>query len=75
MTRQEKEKLHSEKCHIEMIGAKLPQGAENRYIVSMSLTNGELLALKNALSSYRSAVGGDLDAYLTNAGQRAGIQL
>lgn len=75
MTKVEKQKLHSEKCSMEVVDCQLGRGLESRYLVAMSLTAGELIALKNALVSHQTAVGSDLDAYLTNAAYRAGIQL
>jgi len=53
----------------------LGKGATDRYVVSMSLTAGELMALNNALSEHATPVGEDVMAYLRNAAYRAGIQL
>ena len=46
-----------------------------RYIVLMSLTAGELLALKNALNSNPTMVGADVRDYVNNALEVAKIDL
>lgn len=75
MTKKEKAKLHSDKCQVEAVDAQLGRGLEVRYIVGMSLTTGELLALKNSFIESRTPVSEDLLAFLRNACERAGITL
>jgi hypothetical protein len=75
MTRAEKQRLHSEKCTLEVMNTQLGKGPTDRYVVSMSLTAGEFMALNNALSAHSTPVGEDVMAYLRNAAYRAGIQL
>lgn len=75
--------IHSQKCEIKKVEANLGRGPETRYLVSMSLTEGELSALDNCLSdnpflppdhkSYLSPVARDVGAYVKNARERAGI--
>ena len=77
MTKKEKQQLHTNKCQIEAIDAQLGRGLESRYIVSFSLTAGELIALNNTFveTEGRSPVGDDLAAFLRNALERAGIKV
>lgn len=74
MTKKERELLRSNKCQIEP-----PKEPPLRYTVQMSLTEGELLALKNGMEFYsdegRSIVGQDVRDYINNALERAGVKL
>ena len=69
LTKKELEKLNNAKATITP-----PKDVPQRYIVQMSLTKGELLALKHALDSYTSMVAGDVRAYVNNAIENAGIE-
>jgi hypothetical protein len=75
MTKTEKLRLHSLKCEMETTTPNMGSGPENLYIVKMSLTPGQLLALNNALTEYDTAVGRDLLAFLQNAATKSGIRL
>lgn len=68
MTKKELERLHSDKAQIEKAPSK-----HNTYIVHMSLTEGELLALKNSLETEPTYVGSDVRDYLNNALRKAGV--
>lgn len=70
LSKKDRETLHSAKCEIEK-----PVALLQRYIVKMSLTKGELVALQNALNSWDTLVGQDVRAYLNNALTREGIEL
>ncbi len=75
MTRAEKQNLHAIKCTLESTRHNMGSGPETLFIVSMSLTPGQLAALNNALTDYQSAVGADVLAFLQNAAYKAGITL
>ena len=75
MTKKELITLHSDKCKIDIVDANLGRGKETRYIVSFSLTNGELIALDNTLDEPDSPVGFDLRAYFRNAAACSEIKL
>ena len=68
MTKKEKALLQNTKAQIEV-----PSEVPYRYIVQMSLTKGELLALKNALELLPTPVSADVRDYLNNAITRANI--
>lgn len=63
LTKRQTEWVNAQKAIVEPPNGKAPL----RYMVVMSLTEGELLALKNALDEYSSIVGEDVRAYLNNA--------
>lgn len=69
LTKKDKELLRSHKCDITP-----PTEVPLHYIVQMSLTLGELIALKHALDTYDSIVGDDVRAYLNNAIERAQVK-
>lgn len=76
MTKKEKEKLHSQKCTLEVVDANIggnPQAI--RYIVAMSLTGGELLTMSQLVEASNNAIAKDLNAYLKNAAERIAIKL
>lgn len=70
-----KKTLHTNKCNVEVVNVSLGRGPEKRYVVQYSLTEGELLAMTNAIHSYDTRVGQDIAAYLENAAHRAGIEV
>lgn len=67
MTKAEKQNLKNRKCLVEK--------DDGLYTVQFSLTEGELLALNNALTNYGSPVGEDVKMFLQNAAYRVGITL
>ena len=75
MTRAEKLNLHAVKATMELTTPNMGKGPEQLYIVSMSLTPGQLIALSNALSEHETPVGEDVMCFLRNAASRAGIEL
>ena len=77
MTNKEKELLHSEKCVIETVVYKRPQGDVPRYILSMSLSLNELLAMVGLTHECESesASEQDISAYIKNALQRSNIKI
>lgn len=73
LTKKDKEKLASEKASVEIFLTSVRgRGAEELFLIQMCLTNGELLALKNALEA-NPTMGKDVQAYLNNALYRAEI--
>lgn len=52
MTKKEKDALHSRKCNVEAVTANVGRGPEKRNIVSMSLTDNELFALRSCLATH-----------------------
>jgi len=70
LSKKDKEILRSLKCDIDK-----PTAPPLHYVVKMSLTQGELIALKNALDAYDSLVGRDVRAYVNNAITREGIEV
>lgn len=77
MTKTEQRLLHSDKCKVEQVEFQSGRGLEKRYVVSMSLCPGELLALHTSLagtSSIVAPVSKDVLAFLNNALERAGIK-
>lgn len=73
MTKKELERLHSDKVQIEKAPSKNNTYQRTKYIVYMSLTLGELLALKNALETNPTLVGSDVRDYVNNAIEKAGV--
>jgi hypothetical protein len=67
--------IHSQKCEIKPVKVNLGRGEEERYVVSMSLTLGELVALRGATSAPRNPVAADVSAYVRNALERIGIRI
>jgi len=74
--------IHTQKCSIQQVNVKLPQGEQERYVVSMSLTLGELIALHSMTSEnesqgmrHRTPVATDVAAYIKTALERIGIRL
>lgn len=70
LTKKQREFMRSQKCEVDP-----PKEPPLHYLVHMSLTKGELMALKHAVQSYDSPVAEDVRAYLLNALTRAGIDL
>jgi len=71
LTKKEKELVDSRKAIIEKPE---PEATKETYRVFMSLTKGELLAMKYALENHPTPVGQDVHAYVNNACDRAGIE-
>ena len=70
MTKKELETLHSQKAIIQ------PVNTENKFVLSMSLSRGELLALHDILNANRdNAIVDDLFAFITNACNRSRIDI
>lgn len=82
MFKKEREHLHSTKCVVEGTDFQSGRGLETRFIVSMSLTGGELIALKRCLNEAPRGGGDpvgnhqkdDVEAFLRNALERAEIK-
>lgn len=79
LSKKDKEQLKSRKAEVQSYAPET-----NLFLVGFCLTTGELLAMKNALESYKEAcikeygsglVVGDVFAYLNNALERANIKL
>lgn len=70
LSKKDREGLHSIKCLVTK-----PTALPLNYIVQMSLTKGELLAMKNALEAWPTPVGEDVLAFLNNGLTREGIDL
>lgn len=66
MTKQELEELHSRKCVVSLEKYKRPQGDEVRYVIAMSLTAGEYIALENNLSGDKDEVSKDVHSFIIN---------
>lgn len=74
-----------EQEHLRQYGAKAqvatghldPQGHGNTFAVFLSLTKGQLLALRNGMRAYGevSPVGRDVSAFIDNALERDGIDI
>jgi hypothetical protein len=75
MTKKSLQILHANKCAIQVETVNLPARELNRYVVSFSLTPGELFAMRHALESYHTVVGQDLVSYFNNAAIRSDIEL
>lgn len=76
MTKKELEQLHSQKCAMQVDTVNRFGSPEARYVVSFSLTSGEVLSLYSRLQSGQdNAVISDLYAFLSNAATREGITL
>lgn len=69
LTKKEKERLKSDKAQVVV-----PTEPPLHYTVTMSLTLGELLALKHSLEHYPTIVAEDVCAYLNNALERADVK-
>lgn len=74
--------VHSKKCEITPVKVNLGEGQEERYIVSMSLTLSELVALRGMLheerpqaQQHRSLIAGNVMRYVRDALARLGIVL
>lgn len=67
--------LHSSKCVMEVVDYNRGMGEESRYIVSFSLTAGELLALAAMLLAHDTYVQDDVHNFFENAAKRAKIRL
>jgi hypothetical protein len=78
MFKQELQTLHERRCVMEETSIKLPQGPESRFVVSFSLTRGQLIALHYALLDRNSVAGNnarDILAFFGNAAHRAEVTL
>jgi hypothetical protein len=75
MFKQELQTLHERRCVMEETSCQLGRGPETRFVVSFSLTRGQLLALKGALMAYDTATCQDLLAFFRNAAHRAEVTL
>lgn len=75
MTKKELTALHHDKCSMQAVDANLGRGEEIRWVVSFSLTAGELIALKNMLALSSTPSQQDVSAFFTNAAARAEIEI
>jgi hypothetical protein len=67
MTKKEKQQLKSKRCVMER--------ESGQFLVSFCMTQGELLALKNALAAWQTPVGMDVDESLSRAARDIGFDL
>lgn len=82
MTKKEKAQLHQDKCIVEGTDFQSGRGLETRFVVMMSLTGGELIALKRCLNEAPRGGGDsvgnhqkdDVEAFFRNALERAEIR-
>lgn len=73
LNKKDTEKFNSEKCVIQDF-SNGPIGTKQLFHVHLSLTRGELLALKNKLEDNPTMVGSDVRDYVNNALETAGVR-
>lgn len=75
MTKKELEVLNSARCQINKAVVNRGMGPTQSYIVSFSMTEGQLLTLKHSLENYNSAIAQDLLAFFNNACSKSNIDI
>jgi hypothetical protein len=75
MFKQELQTLHERHCVMEETSCQLGRGPETRFVVSFSLTRGQMLALQHSLVARDTDAASDVLAFFRNAAHRAEVTL